>query len=322
MIQQLHAAWRARRVLLIGGTDTTTLFMQTLLDELGAKTARLVPASGAEVLQRSLTEGRVSAVIVPCMRALSGGSVTQQLASLITLLIEIREAGVPLCILMSSDSVYRAAGHPWHAQETDPIGGETAQGLIQSILDLYAGGVSRGLCGDPVSVQRIRHLPCLGCGHPAVRQYEDWRRCAASGESIEVQHPALTGVFLHPLDVCCGALLLGARFILGDTSCTGAFNLGADCENLVPNRTAALRFTRRLGVKRPIRETEPPHVELLPLPDSAKARLLCGARCFVSGEEALMQFYTLAQAGEEGFEAQAQEIRKQTRAYLARLATK
>ena len=78
MIQELHAAWRARRALIVGGTDIMTLFMQALLSELGAKTARLVPSAGAEPLHRSLTEGRVSAVIVPCMRALCGGSAEEQ----------------------------------------------------------------------------------------------------------------------------------------------------------------------------------------------------------------------------------------------------
>ena len=34
MIHQLHAAWRARRVLIIGGTDRTTLVMQALFHEL------------------------------------------------------------------------------------------------------------------------------------------------------------------------------------------------------------------------------------------------------------------------------------------------
>lgn len=320
MIQQLHAAWRARRVLLVGGTDVMTLFMQALLDELGAKSARLAPAVQPETLNRALTEGRVSAVIVPSTQALCGADASAQLAALSALLDEIREAGVPLTILMSAESVYRAIGRPWHAQETDPIGGETPQGLIQSLLDLYAGGVSRGLCGDPVSVQRIRHLPCLGCGHPAVAQYSAWCRYAQTDLPIEVQHPGMQGVFVHPLDVCCGALLLGARFLLGDTACTGAFNLGACSENLVPNRTAALRFTRRLGVTRPIRESEPPQLTPLPLPDGSKARLLCGARCLVSGEKALAELHLLEQAKAEGYDSQAREIHRQTCAYLARIA--
>lgn len=316
MIQQLHAAWRARRVLLIGGPDRMTLFMQALLDELGAKHARLVPSVQPETLHSALTQGRISAVIVPCMRALCIGNAAAQLASLASLLDEVREAGVPLVILMSDDSVYRADSRPWCAQENDPIGGETPQGLIQSLLDLYACGVSRGLCGDAVSAQCVRHLPCLGCGHPAAAQYSAWCRAARQDEPLQVQHPAMSGVFVHPLDACCGALLLGARFILGDTGCTGAFNLGAGSENLAPNRTAALRFTRRLGVTRPIRESEPPHAAILPLPDGTKARLLCGARCFVSGEEALMQLFALDQAAEEGFDALDLVIRSQAQEYL------
>lgn len=319
MIQELHATWRARRALIVGGTDAMTLFMQALLGELGAKTARLVPSAGVETLHRSLTEGRVSAIIVPCMRALCGGGAEKQLSALSTLLVEAREAGVPLCILMSDDSVYRAEGRPWNAQENDPIGGETPQGLIQSILDLYACGVSRGLCGDAVSVQCIRHLPCLGGGHPAVRQYSAWCRAGETSDALCVQHPSMQGVFIHPLDACCGALLLGARFFLGDTGCTGPFNLGACSENLVPNRTAALRFTHRHCMDRPIHETQPPNASILPLPDGAKARLLCGARCFLSGEEALDQLLSLCFAEKEGFDARSKEIAKQTQGYLKKL---
>ena len=108
MIHQLHAAWRARRVLIIGGADRATLVMQTLLDELGAKAARLAPGSNEEILHRALTEGRVSAVIVPNMRMFAQGGVIEQLSMLITLLSEAREAGIPLVILMSDESVYRA----------------------------------------------------------------------------------------------------------------------------------------------------------------------------------------------------------------------
>lgn len=320
MIHHLHAAWRARRVLLIGGTDRPSLFIKTLLDELGAKTLRLSPDFQAETLHRALTKGRVSAVIVPCMRLLTQGSMIEQLSALITLLSEAREAGVPLVILLSDENVYRASGHPWHVQETDPIGGETPQGLIQSILDLYADGVSRGLCGDSVSVQIIRHLPCLGCTHPAVNQYSAWCHAAASGSAIDVQHPASSGVFIHPQDVCCSALLLGARFLLGDTGCTGAFNLGANSENLMPNRTAALRLIRRLGTALPIHETEPPHAAPLPLPDGTKSRQLCGACCRMSGEDALMRLFELEQAALNDIEHEKREIAIQTQAYLKMIA--
>ena len=320
MIHQLHAAWRARRVLIIGGTDRTTLVMQALFHELGAKTMQIRPGFHAEALNRALTKGRVSAVIVPSMRLFASGGVTDQLSALILLLSEAREAGIPLVILMSDENVYRAADHPWHVQETDPIGGETPEGLIQSILDLYAQGMSHGLCGDPVSVQIVRHPPCLGCTHPAANQYSAWCHAAVSGDAIEVQHPAASGVFIHPQDVCCGALLLGARFLLGDTACTGAFNLGANSPNLIPNRTAALRLIRRLGVTRSICETEPPQTALSPLLDGTKARLLCGARCSMSGEDALMRLFELEQAASDGFEQEKREIAVQTQAYLKMIA--
>ena len=320
MIHQLHAAWRARRVLLIGGADRSTLVMQTLLDELGAKAARLAPGFQAESLHRALTESRVSAVIIPCMRLFAPGGAIHQLSALITLLSEAREAGIPLVILLADESVYRANGHPWHVQEDDPVGGETTPGLIQSLLDLYADGVSRGLCGDPVSVQTVRHLPCLGCGHPSVTQYSAWCCAAASGNAIDVQHPSVSGAFIHPLDVCCGALLLGARFLLGDTSSTGAFNLGVCSENLLPNRTAALRLIHRLGVARSILETEPPHTAAAPILDGTKARLLCGARCRIPGEDALMRLFEIEQAAAISPESEKNAIAEQAKAYLRLIA--
>ena len=39
MLQSLHAAWGARRVLLLGGEDRMTRFMRALLGELGARPA-------------------------------------------------------------------------------------------------------------------------------------------------------------------------------------------------------------------------------------------------------------------------------------------
>jgi len=322
MLHSLLSAWRARRVLLVGGPDRMTLFMQALLCELGAKPARLAPDAGRETLNRALTQGRIGALIVPDAGELSGGCALDRLAALDALLDECREAGTPLSILLSGESVYRADGRPLAAQENDPIGGETPQGFAQSMLDLYACGVSRGLCGDPVNTICVRHLPCLGCGHPVVAPYDAWCAAAASDLPLDVPSPGMPGVFIHPLDICFGALLLGARYLLGDTDCTGAFNLGAGSDNLVPNRTAALRFTRRLGVTKPMRETEPPHTAILPFPDGARARLLCGARCRISGEEALMQLFSLEKSSRAGFEAQLQEIHAQTQAYLASLGAK
>lgn len=316
MLQSLHAAWGARRVLLLGGEDRMTRFMRALLAELGALPACLPAEASSETLARTLAGGRVCCVIVPCLRALSG-SLTDRLHALDALLIEAREAGVPLVMLLSDENVYRAEQHPWAVREEDPIGGETREGLFHAILELFADGVSRGLLGDPVHVLCVRHLPCLGCGHPAVAPYDGWCRALCAGEPLNVPHPGAQGVFLHPLDACMGALLLGARFLLGDMRCTGVFNLAAGAQNLMPGRTAALRLCARCGYARTLLESEPPHPTLLPLLDGARARRLCGAEAMMPGEEALMALLALYRAeGEQGLE---ETVQRQTKEFLERL---
>lgn len=316
MLTQLQAAWRARRVLLVAGADRFGLFMQALLTELGAKPARIPAHADAQTLCRALSSGRISAVIVPAAHALAPGGVAAQLGALITVLSEAREAGVPLVMLLSDAAVYRAGAYARPAQEGDPIGGDTPDGLIQSVLQLYAEGVSRGLAGDAVSTLIVRHMPCLACGHPLTAQYSVWCRALDENETIPVSHPGMQGVFLHPLDVACGALLLGARFLSGDTSLTGAFNLGAEPQNLLANRTAALRFIREHGGTRPIREIEPPHSAPLPLLDGAHARFLCGARCLIPGSQALSMLLELERAAPGGMEAELRVIAQQTEYYL------
>lgn len=320
MLQSLHAAWGARRVLLLGGEDRMTRFMRALLGELGARPACLPLDSGSEALSRTLTGGRVCCVIVPCLRDLRG-SLDEQLHALDALLVEAREAGVPLVMLLSDENAYRAAQHPWTVREEDPVGGETREGLFHAILQIFADGVSRGLLGDPVHVLCIRHLPCLGCGHPAVAPYDGWCRALDAGEPLTVPHPGAQGVFLHPLDVCMGSLLLGARFLLGDTACTGMFNLDAGARNLMPGRTAALRLCTRCGHARALEETEPPHPVLLPLLDGSRARHMCGAHPVMPGEEALLELLALSRAQQKGPDALEEAIHAQTAAFLARFLT-
>lgn len=318
MLDKLYAAWRARRVLLVSGQDRQSQWMLSFLEELGAKAARIPPDASAEMLCRAMSEGRISAVIAPKADALSAeGSLIAQLTALSTLLNEAREAGVPLVMLCSSANVYRAQQHPWYAREDDPIGGETRDGLIQSILQTFADGVSRALMGDAVSVQCIRHMPCLGEGNPSVAQYGAWCDALLDGELVSVEHPSMQGVFLHPLDVICGALSLGARYFAGEEPCTGIFNLGAGPHNLSANRSAALRLISRSGGTRPICESNPPVDVVPPLLDGSRSRLLCGIRSLISGEEALSMLLELTRAARESKEAEMDEIRAQTQRYIS-----
>lgn len=323
MIDKLYESWRARRVLLVGGPDLQTRFTEALLEELGAKTARIPAGTNPETLCRALSAARIGAVIVPRAHALAAtADPVDHLSALRTLTGEVREAGVPLLILCSDVSVYRARPRPWYAREEDLTGGQTREGLCQSLAQLYAEGVARGLAGDAVRTLIVRHMPCLGGSSPLATQYTAWCRALLSGALIPVEHPAMQGVFLHPLEAACGALMLGARLLDGDTgageSCV--FNLGAGPHNLCANRSAALRFAARHGGTRPIQESEPPLPIAPPLLDGSRARLLCGARCLFSADEALDMLLEIERARQEDEKDLPGVIREQVQRYANRLA--
>lgn len=320
MIQPLESAWRARHVLLIGRPGRPCAYMQALLDALGAKCARISPSAGAEAMCRAMQAARVSAVIVPEMRALAPrGHLIAQLSALQLLLGECREAGVPLVLFLSDAAVYRAAAHPWLVSEEEPVGGETEDGLNQTILQLFADGVSRGLTGDAVHTLCLRHPPLLGCGHPDTDVYTQWCAALDAGERLTVPHPGRQALFVSPLDIFSCALKLGARFFGGDTGCTGLFNIAAGTECAAANRTAALRFARIHGCRRPILETTPPESPSTPLLDGRKAQRLVGAYSHTPADEALTALLQLERAARCSPESELEEIARQAQSFLKRM---
>lgn len=318
MLDQLMQVWRARHVLLVGGTDVLCACFQALLTELGARPARIPPSASSETLCRSMTSGRISAVIVPRAHALTPEKdAARQLFASDALLTEVREAGIPLLILCSDAPVYRAQPRPWLAEEDDALGGQTREGLLQSLVQLYAEGAARGLLGDPVNALIVRHPPLLGTDAPAVAQYTRWCHSLLAGDVVTVEQPDRQGVFAHPLDTACGALALGARSLAGDLGQTRVFNLATGPEGLTSNRGAALRFIRRAGGTRPIAEREPPAPDTPPLLCGARARLLGGIRPLLGADEALSLLLSLERARAAGT-ADA-EMQRQAHDYLLRL---
>lgn len=286
MLDQLTAAWRARRVLLIGGPDAQNLCMQELLLALGARPARIPDACKPHTLNRAMTTGRVSAVIVPSMHTLGApGDLFSRLHALKTLLDEMREAGIPLCILCSQEDVFAPGLSA--AEETSPLGGKTQEGLIASLLQLYADGASRALLGDAVPTILCRHVPCLGSDHPSVYQYSRWCRALLRGRRATVEHPSAQGTFFHPLDAALGALCLGARYFSGDTACTGAFHLPPSSENRCANRSAYLALAAMENSTRAPQETHPPCDAPFPLLRGDKIKKLCGYSPMLNARQAL-----------------------------------
>lgn len=320
MLEKLTSAWRARRVLLLGGPDAQNLYTEALLLALGARPARIPPGAKAETLCRALSSGRIGAVVVPSAHALADpDDLFAQLRALELLLAETRESGAPLVILCSHEDVYAPSPSVWQADESAPLGGRTRAGLYQSILQLYAGGFSRGLLGDAVSVVVCRHAPCLGSGHPSAAQYGAWCRALLAGEAPTVEHPGVQGTFLHPLDAACAALCLGARYYAGEADCTGAFNLGVLPENLCANRSACLRLTAQEGGNRAIREMQPPHdAPHTPL-DGSLLHRLCGFRPLLNAQEALSFLMEYERAAAVGDSAADLLRQRQAQLYLEKM---
>ncbi len=312
MLELLQEGWRARRVLLLGGGLLSDCAAALLL-ELGARVARVGAGADASTLCRAMHAGRVCAVLAPQAGALCRGLPARDcLRPLDALLCEAREAGVPLTLLGTDAPLSRPGDGVLPEREDDPPGGRTREGLILSLYELYADAASRALLGDAVGTLRVRHMPCLLCGAPGVAQYRRWCEALLEGEVVCVEHPGRLGAFVHPMDVACGMLLLGASFLRAPSS--GLYHLGLSPQCLCANRTAALALAARAGSERPLRETEPPDAPQAPLLDGARAKRLCGAICRMSAQDALADALALLRAEREGrVEA---ELRAQARRYL------
>ena len=159
--------WSLRRVLLAGSPCPMRSAMQAQLCAVGARVSPAPDPPAAEPLCRALHEGRYACIVIPDLAQLCAGGAQARLAALNMLLGEAREAGVPLVMILCAAC----------DKECAP-------------LCSHALGFAHGACGDPVSIQCIRH------GGGALQR------------------------------ICRDALALGSRFLAGETGCTGIFTLG------------------------------------------------------------------------------------------------
>lgn len=132
------------------------------------------------------------------------------------------------------------------------------------------------------------------------------------GRTIWVRHPAARGVFVHPLDVVCCGLTLGARaFQCGEG---GVYNIGTDERSIGTRQSAARRLAMRhggAGAAQEEAEDGEPSAQLL---DGSAARRLCGAACRLDVDQALDLLLEQRRAARAGQEEAA--IRRMTRTYL------
>lgn len=302
MLEAMLEGWRGRRVLIVGDQNGLCAFLIAVLEEIGTRPTCISDRADAQTFCRALTAGRIGAVILP--GEMTGGGLPERLAATMMLTAEIREAGVPLLMALSDAPVYR--GGACRMSEAEPIGGRTREGLEASILQMALGGAARGLLGDPVRTLLIRHAPILG------GQYAAWCDALLAHQAIDVHHPTARGVFVHPLDVVCCALTLGAAALRRGEG--GVYNLGTDARHIDIHRNAARRFAARHHGMQTLHEIDGKDDVPALLLDGGAMRRLCGAGCRLDVDQALDLLLEQRRAAREGQEAEA--IRRLTRTYL------
>ena len=110
MLEAMLEGWRGKRVLIVGKPDGLCAFLTAMLEEIGARLMRVGDRADAQALCRALTAGRIGAVILP--EEMTGRDLPERLAATLTLIQEIREAGVPLLLALSDlplSPVHRSA---------------------------------------------------------------------------------------------------------------------------------------------------------------------------------------------------------------------
>lgn len=129
MLGQLSAGWRGRRVLLVGGENGLCGAMKAMLTEIGTRTVCTDLNADAQTLCRALEKGRTSAVFL--LEEPKRGAMSERIAALLNVMMETREAGVPIFVMLSE--------------------------MRSSPVQTAALGVSRGLLGDPVRTIVLRY---------------------------------------------------------------------------------------------------------------------------------------------------------------------
>ena len=113
MLEAMLEGWRGKRVLIVGKPDGLCAFLTAMLEEIGARLMRVGDRADAQALCRALTAGRIGAVILP--EEMTGRDLPERLAATLTLIQEIREAGVPLLLALSDAAVYPSSAGSFYS---------------------------------------------------------------------------------------------------------------------------------------------------------------------------------------------------------------
>ena len=158
MLEAMLEGWRGKRVLIVGKPDGLCAFLTAMLEEIGARLMRVGDRADAQALCRALTAGRIGAVILP--EEMTGRDLPERLAATLTLIQEIREAGVPLLLALSDAAVYPSSAGKMN---------ETADARGTGSFYSANGNFGRGARTDGRRGADDAYSACVDFGRPMYR---------------------------------------------------------------------------------------------------------------------------------------------------------
>jgi CDP-glucose 4,6-dehydratase len=146
----------------------------------------------------------------------------------LSLLDAARRNGVGAVIIAATDKVYRNDESGRRYTERDELGGSDPYSASKSCVELLVRSFRESFVRDgSMLIATVRAGNVIGGGDWAQdRILPDLMRAAFEGHIAEVRNPASTRPWQHILDVLAGYLIIGGRLLAGNSSASGAWNLG------------------------------------------------------------------------------------------------
>jgi CDP-glucose 4,6-dehydratase len=306
------AFWAGRRVFVTGHTGFKGAWLCTLLLELGADVSGFssgVPTNpslfavtglGTRVrdlrgdvrdlasLREAVRTTAPDVVLHLAAQSLVRPSYDDPLGTLATnvmgtahLLEAVRDAEVPVTVVVTSDKCYANQEWPWGYRENEPLGGHDPYSSSKACAELVSASYrSSFFRGSGLRVATGRAGNVIGGGDWSQdRLMADLMRAALASQPLRVRNPTAVRPWQHVLDCVEGYLLL-AEALGSDPETEGAWNFGpaADDERSVAQiiHAVATRWPDPIDVL-----TDPgphPHEAGRLTLDSARARTRLGWR--------------------------------------------
>ena len=189
-------------------------------------------------------------------------------------------------VIVTTDKVYRNAGHRDGYQEDDALGGHDPYSASKAMADLLVSSWADSFGGPPTAVARAGNV--IGGGDvSADRLFPDLLRGFAQNKSVPLRYPDAVRPWQHVLDCLVGYLALVDALLDGRGA--GAWNFGPNPASMRTVADAATAAARVWGADAAWIDAsgDHPHEATLLTLDSSRARAELGWRDHLDFTEAV-----------------------------------